>query len=216
MIEKLYEDVLAQEFQMSDGYYNPTRIIIFLAFIYLEEKNKVEKKEIINYLYWYYYENNDLARHSPYLSINKLGKYGLDDFIDIVNSELRDWNTYAKNKILKFDDKNVYLEFSMDDNGKDNLLRISKMILKKYFNKEFREIKKISKDEIILDYNHNKYCKERFKYFVLQDIQYCPICEECNIDKLVAIHILPSEKCNDSQLLDKNNGIIFCEKHADD
>jgi len=159
MLKCFIEDIMSQIFLISNGYYNPTRIVILFSIINLEHKeNKILKSEIVDYIYRYYIVNKDLAKHNPNLAIRQIGKYGINEFYDILDLELKDWDNYSKNHIIKYDSNYIYMDLDLSDSSiKDNLTIIGNMLFEKYFNKEF--IPPLTIEEKELD----KYWEEQMK-----------------------------------------------------
>jgi len=218
MLKCFIEDIMSQIFLISNGYYNPTRIVILFSIINLEHKeNKILKSEIVDYIYRYYIVNKDLAKHNPNLAIRQIGKYGINEFYDILDLELKDWDNYSKNHIIKYDSNYIYMDLDLSDSSiKDNLTIIGNMLFEKYFNKEFIPPLTIEEKELDNDFDIEAFGKGKYKFLALQDIQYCPLCEETNLDNLYVVHILPSKLCNYIEKKDKNNSMIFCKTHAID
>ncbi|MCF0116756.1 MAG: hypothetical protein HUJ61_01745 [Bacilli bacterium] len=54
-----------------------------------------------------------------------------------------------------------------------------------------------------------------FKARALELYQYCPICENSNIEDLRVVHIFSkNEGASDDELIDENNSFLFCKEHA--
>ena len=70
-------------------------------------------------------------------------------------------------------------------------------------------------DDVSNDNDIESFGKGKFRDLVLSDMQYCIVCDECDINSLYAVHVLPSSLCeNESQMVDVNNGILLCREHA--
>lgn len=218
MLKEFIEDAMSQVFLISNGYYNPTRIVLLFSIIEgkIDDKNRINKNDIIEYLYRYYIVNKEIASHNPNLSIRTIPKYGINDFNEILNQELKDWDENSKNHVLKYDNEYIYIDFVVNESSTNNIRIIGNMLMEKYFNKKFIPPFELKESELYDDKNLELFGKSNFLYLALEDIQYCPLCEETSIENLYAVHIVPSEYCLPNELADKNNSMIFCREHAND
>lgn len=217
MLKEFIEDAMSQIFLVSNGYYNPTRIVILFSIIDIGAcDNKIKKEDVVEYIYRYYIVNSEIAKHNPNLSIRVIPKYGINDFLEILDQELTDWDSNSKNHILKYDSNYIYINFDIDELAKNNIKIIGNMLMEKYFNKKFEYPFSLDDDEIKADEQLLPFGKSNYFYVALEDMQYCPLCENTLIDDLYVVHILPSKYCSTEGMSDKNNSIILCKNHAED
>lgn len=218
MLKKFIEDAMSQVFLISNGYYNPTRIVILCSFIdnCFDKEFKINKNYIKEYIYCYYIVNKEIAKYNPNLAIRFIPKYGINDFDEILDEELKDWDSNSKNHILKFDDEYIYLGFEINESIANNFKIIGNMLMEKYFNKKFIPPFILGEKELINDETLLPFGKSNFFYLAMEDMQYCPLCENANMDELYAVHILPSKYCTLEEQKDKNNSMLLCKSHAED
>lgn len=209
------QDIMKQKFLNSDI----TRIILLYGIIKNDCFNKpVNRIIILEYIYRTYADNPDISNVNPDTRIRHIHRYGLHDIKDILSNALKEWDLYAENHCLRFDEINIYV--NVPNVEKEKLLlntkMITQMIQKKYFKFNFHEPYELLIENCINDSDTEVFGKSLYKNRVLEDIQYCPLCEETSTDKLRVVHILPSICCNEEQLIDKNNALIMCVEHARD
>lgn len=211
-MEKWIQDFLSQQFLNSDI----TRLILVDALFALKNHSgKYYKKDIAQYIYQIYSDYPTIALHHPNNKIQNIWYYGVDDIRPILDNALLEWSTYANNDSLTYNEHFVFFQVDTeDDKIFDYTQKISNMLKKKHFNLNFGLPLNIDMNDAIKE--NESFSKGVFMHRVLEDMQYCPICEETKKEQLCAIHILPSYLCNHSELIDKNNGLIMCLKHAND
>lgn len=211
------QDIMMQKFLDSDS----TRIILLYALTSSNEIQPVYKKRnILEYIYRTYSDNSQLASVNPNAKIRNIKRYGLSDIKGILEQALDEWKTYAQNQILFSDDRYIYISIEENNDNKalaKYTLQVTKMLQKKYFSMIFDTPHQLDLDVCKKDSDIEKFGKSLYRNRVFEDIQYCPLCEETNIENLVAVHILPAEYCQlDEEIVDKNNGLIMCREHAND
>lgn len=209
MSQKYHEDIC----------FNPSKLIL-LAFICRMEKieDKYKIADFQEYMYRVYADNPDIAQKHPSYLIRNISSYGVKDLEELSSDTLESWCRDATNDILKKGEKYFFLDVDYSD-GEDiakNTIRLCKMMYKKVFQGQMPEIKDSSvviseSDDMDIDYFGTGPYKDR----VLEDFQYCPICEEIDTKKLYCVHIV-SKAMNASidDLVDKANGLLFCKNHA--
>ena len=217
MNQMWFEDMMKQKFN-EDICFNPTKLIIL---DYLSSGNAIhctyKMKNIEEYVYEVFIDNPQIAKLHPSYIIRKLGTYGLGDIKGIVNDTLESWVRDAENGILTFTESYIYLDLDEND-GEDiakNTQKLCKMLYRKYFSGEIPKKENIFSIIGTDDKDIEEFGKSVFRNRVFEDMQYCPICEEVKNENLVAVHIVDkSMGINDDEFVDKNNGLLFCKKHA--
>lgn len=214
MSDLWFEDIMLQNFINGDA----TRIIILFALTSDNEiKHAYRRKEILEYVYRTYVDNIELRNCNPNYKIREICKFGLNDIDDVFNNALIEWQSCQKNNSLLFDENYIYLNnISIDESTIKYTRKLALMLNDKYIKVKFSDPVTINKEILIDDKNLDVFGQSKYKDRVFEDIQYCPLCEEIDREKLRVVHILSSCNCNDNELYDKNNGLIMCEKHAND
>ena len=210
------KDIMTQKFLNSDL----SRLIMLRAFTEEEKICDIYRKaRILEYMYRVYSDYPQTSIINPDARIRNIHRYGISDIKYILEKALEEWKGYAANDILLFDDRYIYLKDIGDD--KKELGKVTRqvcdMLATKYFSIRLLEPMQLDEYECAQDTNTETFGVSLFRNRVFEDIQYCPLCEEVQIDKLRAVHILPAKYCDSSdEFLDKNNGMIFCKEHAEE
>lgn len=219
MNQMWFEDMMKQTFN-EDICFNPTKLLILDFISYNNEiKSAYSLKELIEYVYEVYIDNPKIAEQHPSYMIRKIETYGVNDIRIVVEDALGAWIRDAINDILSFSDNYLYLK--LDENDRDdigkNTQRLCKMLYKKHFKGDIPRPRDLLTEIVGLDdKNIELFGKSIYRNRVLEDMQYCPICENTEIENLVVVHILnDSMGADETERTDKNNGLIFCKKHAD-
>ena len=211
-LDKWVQDIMSQKFLDSDL----TRLILIDA---LCSKNcfqkKYPKQEIKEYIYRVYSDNENAANVNPSRIIKNIHYYGIEDIEPIYNKALSEWLEYAPNKVLTFDNYSIYMD--IDKEYLVSAISITRSIIslfkQKYFVVDYADPVELNPD----DYRNDTSCEEFglsiYRNRVLEDMQYCQICEETKLDLLRCVHIVPSIYCSKEELIDKNNGLIMCVNH---
>lgn len=219
MIEerKFFEDIMIQTFALGT-FYNPTRFVMLYGMLSSGKFKKIyTKMELVDYIFRAYCANKGIASHHPKIEIRKVPFFGIDIFYKELEEALIEWMHDSKNNILTFDSKNVYL--NIDDNGyvTEYVEKILKVLFPKYFGVEYHTLESIDDSLLLKDKDLNIFGKSFYRDIVLADMQYCVLCDDCNVDNLYAVHIVNSDDTNDiNTLSDKNNGLIMCKQHAEE
>lgn len=209
-IDLWVKDMLSQRFNNNDA----TRLII-LSFLIKDGviKSEYKKEELFEYVYRVYADYPETAKSNPFSVIRQINYFTIKDIVKVIDNAFEEWDLYAQTDILKYD--NNYVFFRCDDLVNSYL--VTKSIIEMYKNKNikfcFGEPKQCDAKEMRT--NDGIYMDGIFKSRVLEDMQFCPVCEEIKLSELCAVHILPIQYCTeDSMVTDKNNGLILCKKHA--
>ena len=211
--KKWIQDIMQQKFLDSDL----TRLIMLNFFVKDDTlKTKYLKYDLLTYIYRTYMDNDSLSSINPSIKVKNIRKFGVTDFKDILDKALFEWDKYASNTTLQYDDLYLYIVIDASDGATivNNTKKVIKMLNRKYFSITIESPKEITESDIYNDNKNGLFYSGLFKDRVLEDIQYCPLCEETDLTKLCAVHILPMDSCNSSEIIDKNNGILLCEEHA--
>lgn len=214
-IEMWMQDIMSQKFLSSDA----TKLILIEGLCSFGSLPKAIKKQtVLEYIYRVYADYNDAAKAHPDIRIKHICYYGLSDIAHILDIALNEWAQFAPNSVLKFDDRYIYISLSPDDliAAVTPTRMIINMFKQKYFDFDFSAPQEVDLDICKSD-NIDTMGKSIYRNRVFEDIQYCPICEKTDLNDLYAVHILPAKRCDcDEEIIDKNNGLIMCKRHAQD
>lgn len=210
MSQKHYEDLC----------FNPSKLFLMQ---YLANSNPITSVHKIRdfqvFLYRIYADNPEIAKKHPSYIVRNLGKYGIKDLEELVNDTLDSWVRDAKNGVLikGADSFAVQVDIADSDDVTKNTYRLCKMLYKKLYSGNLPEIQDSDKEIINLnDEDIATFGNSAYKKRVLEDYQYCPICEELDTEKLYCVHILSKKHgATENELCDKANGLLFCKKHAE-
>lgn len=208
------KDIMSQKFLNSDS----SRIIMLKAMI----KDGIihgayKKSDIMEYIYRVYSDYEDLRNVHPDARIRNIKRYGIPDVKYLLDDALKIWQEYAANNVLVYDERYIYIR-DVEDSGVE-LAKLTKqicdMLARKYFSLDIREPLELKYQICEDDSDLEVFGTSLFRNRVFEDIQYCPLCEEIDTEKLRVVHILPARLCSSTdELIDKNNGLIFCQDHA--
>ncbi|MDD3138808.1 MAG: hypothetical protein PHX08_07535 [Lachnospiraceae bacterium] len=217
MDKQWIQDIMSQKFT-NGTFVNPTRLIMLTAFLRGETiSNRYLRSEVLEFVYRTYIDNLEIARRNSNLMVRNIGKYGLSDISGVLDEALYDWKSDAVNSVLGYDSKWIYLDIDPENlNLVTASTSVLKMLYSKYFKISILEPKELMEDDISNDMDLNMFGKGLFRNRVLEDMQYCPLCEETNLDNLFAVHIIPNNLCDSiEERKDKANGILLCREHAE-
>ena len=214
-----FEDMMSQSFH-EDICFNPTKLIILC---YLSKDGIIHENykliEMTEYVYQTYIDNKDIAEKHPSYMVRKIRTYGIKDLREHVKDSLISWSKDAKNQILHFNDSIVWLDLDLSDSVDiaKNTARLSRMLYKKIFMGTLPEPHSILNEvEVQDDHDLNTFGKGKFRDRVLEDMQYCPLCESIDINILYGVHIVDKAMgATPEELCDKNNGLLLCREHAE-
>ena len=199
----------------SGTFIDPTRLILATYIIQDPIKNVVLKKDVLEFIYRTYIDNEDIAKRNPNVMIRNISNYGVYDISNVLEDALIDWKNDSTNGVLSSDNKYIYFDIEIDKSIKSASEKVIKMLYKKYFKSELLMPDEVNDLDIGNDENLILFGKGIYKRRVLEDMQYCPLCEETQQDNLYAVHILPNRYNDDLESRkDKNNGLLMCEEHA--
>lgn len=197
---------------------NPSRLIMITFFIKNGSlNNRYRRLDVLEFIYRTYIDNPEVASRNSNIMIRNIGKYGLSDISGVLEEALYEWKADAPNDILSYDSKWIYLDVDITEQGLVSSIKtVINMLYKKYFKCDILFPQELSYDILSKDTNLDEFGKSVYRNRVLEDMQYCPLCEETLLSNLFAVHIVPSNKCKDSEdLSTKDNGILMCREHAE-
>ncbi len=203
-----------------DVCFNPSKLLL-LQFIAKEGiiADYYLIRDFQRYLYRVYSDNPDVASKHPSYVVRKIHTYGVDDLEELANDTLTLWVRDSSNNVLRVGKRKFSLDFEFDEDREDiakNTFRFAKMMYQRVFKGDIPDVVDVWDEKILKnDHDIDLFGKSHYKYRVLEDLQYCPICEQIGEDNLFAVHILEARMgAKDNMLFDQNNGLVFCQKHA--
>ena len=207
------KDIMTQKFLNSDL----TRLIMLKYFVKDGVLSKrYNKKDTLEYIYRMYSDYENLREINPNIRIRNIHRYGISDIKDYFEMNLEKWKEYSQNNSLIWDERYNYIVNNYDEKEMAEITsRLIDMLSQKYFSLKIGSLKEMNVKQCKDDTKIDEFGISAFRNRVFEDMQYCPLCEEYNIENLVAVHILPSQYITEEQeLLDKNNGLLLCRNHA--
>lgn len=216
MNDKFIKDMMIQNYQL-DNYYDPTKIFCILSFI---RENEIKKtctiREISQYVYRYFISNIDIAKDNLNFVVRNISKYGIDDIIPHVVSTLKSWIREQINDSITMNGD--YVSINLENYNVDyasTIKVVCKTLYQKYYKRILAPLVDYSDFSLIDDRNVDKFGQSKLKMLIFEDMQYCPLCEETNKEKLYAVHILFNDESDDiSSSYDKNNFLLMCKDEA--
>lgn len=219
MDQKWFEDMMSQTYN-EDICFNPSKLFLLQ---YISRSGEIAEKYKIydfqRYLYRIYSDNPQIAEKHPSYIVRKIHTYGVNDLEELTQDTLSMWVRDAKNDVLKCGSKAFLLDIDRKD-SEDIAKNTSRFALMMYQRKFGGKIPDISYDwdeeELYHDHNLDGFGKGKFLRRVLEDIQYCPICEQIGEENLYCTHIYEKDMgASIDELKDQNNGLVFCKTHAE-
>lgn len=216
MNDKWYKDIMVQKYQC-DNFYDPSKLFIILSLTengFLKEKYTI--KEIAKYVYRYYIANMDIAKHNFNIIVRNINKYGVDDLMPVVISSINQWIREQKNDSILLFDNYIKLNLNSYDENTLKLTRtIAKTLFQKYYKKQLNEPTNYSEILTLNDYDLESFGSSSIKQLIFEDIQYCPLTEETNINNLFVVHLFSKEDgANELEFLNKDNLMLFSKNVA--
>jgi len=213
-IEMWMQDIMSQKFLSSDA----TKLILVEGLCNNNAMPQVIKRQtILEYIYRVYADYSDASKAHPDIKIKHISYYGLSDIAHILDLALDEWAQFAPNSVLQFDDRYIYISLSPEDltSAVTPTRMVINMFKKKYFDFDFAAPHAVDLDICKSD-DLSIMGKSVYRNRIFEDIQYCPICEEIDLNNLYAVHILPAKQCScNEEIIDKSNGLVMCKKHAE-
>ena len=91
------------------------------------------------------------------------------------------------------------------------------MLFKKYYHRSIPEpLDVLAEIRGIDDHNLQAFGQGVYRNRILEDMQYCPLCESIDLSDLYCVHIFENSMgASEEDMCDKNNGILLCKRHAE-
>ncbi len=218
MDQKWFEDMMSQTYN-EDICFNPSKLFLLQ---YMSKNGTIADRYKISdfqrYLYRIYSDNPEVAAKHPSYIIRKIHTYGVNDLEEMAVDTLSMWIRDAKNGVLKCGSKFFALDIKRDEAEEiaQNTMRFATMMYQRKFGGKLPDISlDWNEEELSQDHNLDTFGKGKFLRRVLEDIQYCPICEQIGEENLYCTHIFEEGMGAElSELEDQNNGLVFCKVHA--
>ena len=215
MDKQWIQDIMSQQFTVGT-FVNPIRLIMATCLVQSPISNRISRYLVLEYIYRTFADHKEIAERNPNIMIRNIQNYGLTDIATSLDEALYDWCVYAPNHVLSYDKRWIYLDIdSTDSTIEKSAMQVIQMLYKKYFKLPVLRPMELEDADVEKDRDLESFGKGIFKRRVLEDMQYCPLCEETRQKNLYAVHIVPSTVCIDpEQKKDKANGLLLCKEHA--
>lgn len=143
-------------------------------------------------------------------------KYGIEDIRPIIIATINQWMREQVNGSFSIDKDYLYWHLeSYDEVTREMTRKMCDMLYSKYYKKKLNPIVSLKHIADLNDRDMECFGKSELKQRVMEDYQYCPICEETDVENLRVVHILPSwETDNKTDLCDENNAILMCKEEC--
>lgn len=213
-IDRFLQDIHAQRFY-NGTLINPTRFFILAAILKSGKlPPKKAKREIETIVYRYYADNPLLSARHPRLEIRNIVKYGISVIKEEVKSALETWQSEAEEGFLKVEQTSVCLDIDPEVDYSadvDYLWMVIEEVFKKTYHLDFPSIQPIEGNDTDLI----AFGQGTFRSHLMEEMQYCVCCDEYNVKKLYAVHIVPDEISLDQSSREAiANGLLMCYEHA--
>lgn len=218
MNEKWYKDLMVQKYQL-DVFFDPTKLFFIMSLaVDGHLKGIYSLEEISTNVYRFYCANKELCNHNVNIIIRNLSKYGVSDIMPIVSASIRQFIKEQINKSIDFNEEFVALKLDdYSDKSASTTLALCNTLFQKYFKIMPKAFKKLDYVKDLDDENIFEFGKCFLRERVLEDYQYCPICEKTDIENLYIVHILKkNEGALPDELIDKNNCLLMCREECVD
>lgn len=218
MNEKWYKDIMIQRYQF-DTYYDPTKLFVLYALVYNEGLKKTYSlREISKIVYRLYISNPQTREKNVNNIIRHLSKYGITDLEPIICSNLCQWMREQQYDSIIF--KNDEIKLNLEDYGNNTVeltRKMCNMLFKKYYKGQILPPIDLKKYLHINDQNIDEFGISIFKQRAMEDYQYCPLCENVEIENLRVVRILNSKDTDDIEILaSDDNLLLMCKEEAID
>lgn len=216
MNDNWFKDIMIQKYQC-DNYFDPTKLFIILSLLEENElKDSYSINEIAKYVYRYYLANPEIAKRNFNIIVRNIQKYGIEDILPIVKLALSQWSKEQKYNSLIVYDSFIKLNLNEYDQKTLNLTRtMVETLFLKYYKEKLNKIHNYNDISSYDDSNIYVFNDSFAKQLIFEDIQYCPLSEETNIEKLFVVHLFTSEDgASKEDLCSKDNLMVFSEEIA--
>lgn len=213
-IDKFLQDIHSQRFY-NGTLINPTRFFILAAILKGNSlQRKYSKREIETIVYRYFADNASISSRHPRLEIRNIAKYGVGIIKEEVKGALNTWEEEASEGFLHSDLTSVYLEIENEVDYSadvDYLWMVIEELFKKTYHIEFPKLLPIEGEDTDL----KNFGQGAFRNHLMEEMQYCVCCDEYNLNKLYAVHILPDALSDNTFSRESiSNGLLLCYEHA--
>lgn len=218
MNDKLIKDIMIQKYQFNN-FYDPTKLFIILAL--LEEGSFYKSYSIYDiskYVYRYYISNIEITKYNFNSVVRNIRKYGVEDIVPLVSSTIKQWIKEQKYNSINILNDQIFLNIDDYSNKAVSTVKtVCKTLFFKYYKVQLKPIKNYKEILEIDDTKIDKIGISSIKELVFEDMQYCPLCEETDPNKLFVTHILlNSETDNAEDGINKDNLLLLCENEFED
>ena len=213
-IDRFLQDIHSQRFY-NGTLINPTRFFVIAAILKGNNlQRKYSKREIESVVYRYFADNTSISSRHPRLEIRNIAKYGVNIIKEEVKNAINTWEEEASEGFLTSDLTSVYLDIESNADYSadvDYLWMVIEELFKKTYHLEFPTFLPIEGEDTDLKY----FGQGAFRNHLMEEMQYCVCCDEYNINKLHAVHILPDALSEDITSRESiSNGLLLCYEHA--
>lgn len=215
IIDRLINGLYEQSFY-NGTIINPTRFFILHYISCLSNLVPCfNLSDVSYYVYCLYADNPEIAVRHPNVEIRNILKYGSSPVKDEVVQAIKNWNDDTDSLVISCDTRHIRLHYLDEEFSND--LAYLQTVIEEHFKNTFhisfpKKLCACGNDNDITVFG-----KSSFRNHVLFDMQYCVCCDACNLNDLVAVHILQDDESeNVDSREDKNNGLIMCSLHAEE
>lgn len=215
MDKRWIQDIMSQQFTVGT-FVNPIRLMMVTYLVQSPISNRISRNSVLEYIYRTFADHKEVAERNPNIMIRNIHNYGLADISASLDEALYDWCADAPNHVLSYDKRWIYLDVDpTDETIEKSTMQVVQMLYKKYFKMLVLMPMELRDADVEDDRDLEKFGKGIFKRRVLEDMQYCPLCEETRQNHLYAVHIVPNAFCRELEpKMDKANGLLLCKEHA--
>lgn len=214
--QKWLDEVMGQNINASLGK-DYTRLAFNFFFInYNLFENTLNFNNLCSFIYRFYIDNSRFAQINPSPLIKNIKHYKPSDLKEYIYEQIMIWKK-NQNSLLRCNREIVKIDGNILLNKEfyNKYVFVIKMLFKRYLKEEFfyddRNFEKI--DIELSNVEYLKCMKEsRLRNRMFEYINYCPLCDEIDDEKLNAIHINYIKELNN--IYDIDNIMLLCDKHC--
>lgn len=215
MNDNWYKDIMNQKFQL-DTFFDPTKLFIYKSIVLEGIRKNYSIDFLATHVYRLYISNEYLISNNINTVIRNIKKYGVNDIKQIVVATLNQLIREQKYSSISFvnDYVTVHLD-SYDDTVVTLTNKLCDSLFNKYYKRKMLNEYNLEEIKFLDDQKLSEFGNSKLKRRILEDYQYCILCEETDIDKLRVVHILPAAYCeNEADIVSKDNALLMCEEEA--
>ncbi len=214
MNENVIKDIMVQEYRL-DNYFDPTKIFIFMALVGSDNKLSTNYSivDITRSVYRLFISNLNIAKSNLNITIRNLEKYGVADIVPHVTATIKQIIREEINNSFRLIGDCLYVNFEdCSETSSNMIMLVCKTLFKKYYKTDLKPIMNYKECAYLNDKNIHEFGKCSLMSLIFEDLQYCPLCEETQKEKLFVTHILLNEESdNTDDAINKNNLLLLCE-----